>query len=105
MQLLSGGKILGFVGFVLLAGISVIVHELLGQAAGFRFWGLALLVTSVVFTVRRTIPVTLGNTEITPLEGWRKAYVLVPMYFIGAVVSVWPHQVACAINLRGYVCS
>lgn len=105
MQLPSGGKILGFVGFLLLAGVWTIVHEWFGQTAGFRFWGLALVVTSLVFTVRRTIPVTLGNTELTPLEGWRKAYVLIPTYLIGAAVSLWPHQVACAINLRGYVCS
>jgi thiol:disulfide interchange protein len=105
MQVPSGGKILGFFGFVLLAAASFVVHEWLGQAAGFRFWGLALLVAAVVFTARRTIQVTLGNTALTPLAGWRKAYVLVPAYAIGTVVSLWPHQVACAINLRGYLCA
>ncbi|WP_428415728.1 hypothetical protein [Methylibium sp.] len=105
MQVPSGGKILGLFGFVLVVGTSIVVHAWLGQAAGFRFWGLALLVTSVVFTARRTIPVTLGNTELTLLEGWRKAYVLVPTYAIGTVVVLWPNQVACTINLRGYVCA
>jgi Ca2+/H+ antiporter len=104
MQLPSGSKILGFVGFALLAGTWAIVHDLFGQTAGFRFWGLALLATSLVFTLRRTIPVSLGNTELSPLEGWRKTYVLVPMYAIGLAVSLWPHQVACAVSLRGYVC-
>jgi hypothetical protein len=105
MKASSRGTVVGFFGFFLLAGTSLVVHEWLGQTAGFRFWGLALLVTSIVFTARRTIPVTLGSTELTPLEGWRKAYVLVPTYSIGTVVSLWPHQVACAINLRGYVCA
>jgi hypothetical protein len=104
MQFPSGGKILGFVAFLLLAGAWAMVHELFGQTAGFRVWGIALLLTSVIFTVRRNIPVTLGRTKITPLEGWRKAYVLVPTYCIGAAVALWPHQVACTVNLRGYLC-
>jgi hypothetical protein len=105
MHLPSGGKLLGFVGFLLLAGLWTMVHNLFGQTEGFRFWGLGLLVVSVVFTVQRTIPVTLGNKELRPLEGWRKAYVLGPTYLIGVAVSLWPHEIACAINVRGYVCA
>ncbi len=104
MQPPSGGKILGFIASILLAAVWYIVHETLGQTEGFRFWGAALLVTAVFFTSRKTIPVTLGQTEIKPLQGWRKAYVLVPSYCIAIAVVLWPHQVACAVNLRGYVC-
>lgn len=59
---------------------------------------------SVVFTFMNRIPVTLGNKDLKPLEGWRKAYVLVPSYAIGVAVSLFPHEVACAVNLKGYVC-
>lgn len=104
MQLPSGGKILGFLGFVLLAAAWAIVHDLFGQTAGFRFWGVALLFTALAMTFRPEIPVSLGNSEKTTLRGWRKACVLVPAYGIGAAVSLWPHQIACAVHLRGYVC-
>jgi thiol:disulfide interchange protein len=104
MQLPSGGKILGFLGFVLIAAAWAIVHDLFGQTAGFRFWGAALLVIAVILTFRREISVSVGNTEKTTLCGWRKAYVLIPAYGIGAAVSLWPHQIACAVHLRGYVC-
>jgi hypothetical protein len=105
MHLPSGGKLLGWAASLLLAVAWYIVHETLGQTASFRFWGAALLIAAVVLTCWKTIPVTLGNTEITPLEGWRKAYVLVPAYGIALAVVIWPHAVACAVNLRGYVCS
>ena len=63
-----------------------------------------LLVTSLAFTFMRRIQVMVGNTELKPLEGWRKAYVLIPTYAIGLAVTTFPHEVACTVHLKGYVC-
>lgn len=42
----------------------------------------------------KRIPVHVGEKGLRPLEGWRKAYVLVPAYAIGLAVSLFPHEVA-----------
>lgn len=104
MPRVTGAHVLSFLGFLVLVGIWTMVDRLFGQREAFRLWGIALVVVSVVFTFMRRIPVTIGNTELKPLEGWRKAYVLVPTYAIGMVVAFFPHEVACAVNLKGYIC-
>ena len=104
MYRLTGGKILGFLAFAILAAVWHLVGSNFGQTASFRFWGIALLVISLIFTCLKSIPVTLGDKEVEPLVGWRKAYLLIPMYIVGALVSVFPHEVACAVNLKGYIC-
>jgi hypothetical protein len=104
MPRITGAQVLGFLGFIVLVVVWTMVDAIFGQREAFRVWGFGLLLMSVVFTVLRRIPVTLGNKEIAPLEGWRKAYVLVPTYAIGICVSLFPHEVACAVNLKGYIC-
>ena len=104
MQRPSGAQVLGFVASALVAAVWYIVHDLFGQTAGFRFWGVMLLLTAVFLTLRRTIPFAIGSTDLAPLQGWHKAYVLIPAYCIAICVIVWPHQVACAVTLKGYVC-
>lgn len=100
----TGAQILGFLGFVVVAGTSAMIYAAFGQREAFRFWGICLVLTSIVFTFMKRIPVSVGKTELRPLEGWRKAYVLVPCYAMGWAVTSFPHEVACAVNLRGYVC-
>ncbi|WP_428506926.1 hypothetical protein [Roseateles sp.] len=104
MPRITGGQVLSFLGFLVLVGVWTIIDRVFGQREAFRFWGLMLLVTSLAFTFMKRIPVTVGNTELKPLEGWRKAYVLIPTYAIGLAVTTFPHEVACAVHLKGYVC-
>jgi hypothetical protein len=105
MQRPTGGRILSFLAFVVLAGLWLMVHDIFGQTEGFRAWGVGLLIVSVVFTLRSSIPVHFGHREVNVLTGWRKAYVLVPAYCLGGLISVFPHAVACAISLKGYACA
>ena len=104
MPKLTGGRVLGFVAFLCLAATWHIVDEAFGQEAGFRFWGLLLLASSVVFTFLTRIPIHLGEKQVGALEGWRKLYILVPMYGLALAVVLWPTAVACSIGLKGYVC-
>lgn len=104
MPRITGSQVLSILSFLVLVGVSMMIDRNFGQREAFRFWGLIVLATSVAFTFMKRIPVTVGNTELRPLEGWRKAYVLVPTCAIGAAVILFPHEVACAVNLRGYVC-
>ncbi len=96
--------ILEFMAFVCLAVIWQAVHQMFGQAEGFRMWGIGLLVVSVALTFRASIPVHFGRRQVGELVGWRRAYVLLPAYIIGGLVTLFPHQVACTISLKGYVC-
>jgi predicted alpha/beta hydrolase len=73
-----GAQVLGFLGFVVLAGTSAMIYSAFGQREGFRFWGLCMVLISMVFTFMKRIPVSVGTKSLRPLEGWRKAYVLVP---------------------------
>lgn len=104
-EMLTGGKILGLAAMAILVFVWYMVGHYFGQTEAFRVWGLALLLYSVGSSFRKSIPVSLGDREIEPLEGWRRAYVLVPTFALGALVSVFPHEVACSINLKGYVCA
>jgi hypothetical protein len=104
MPRITGAHVLGLLGFIALAGVWTMVDRIFGQREAFRLWGIGLLLASVVFTRMRRIPVSFGNKELQPLEGWRKAYVLGPTYTIGIGISLFPHEVACAVNLKGYIC-
>lgn len=104
MPRITGAQVLSFLGLLVLVGVWTIIDRVFGEREAFRFWGLMLLATSLAFTFMKRIPVTVGNTELKPLEGWRKAYVLIPTHAIGLAVSTFPHEVACAVNLKGYVC-
>jgi hypothetical protein len=104
MPRITGAHVLGFLGFLALAGVWAMVDRMFGQREAFRLWGIGLLIVSVVFTIMRRIPVSLGSKDLEPLEGWHKAYVLVPTYAIGLGVCLFPHEVACAVNLKGYIC-
>ena len=104
MPKLTGGKVLGFIGFVCLAGTWHIIHETFGQEAGFRFWGALLLASSLVFSFLSRIPVHVGEKQVASFEGWRKLYAVVPMSAIGLAVVIWPTAIACTIALRGYQC-
>jgi hypothetical protein len=101
---ITRAQVLSLLGFVVLCGVWTMIDRVYGQREAFRFWGVTLVAVSVVLTFMRRIPITVGNTELKPLEGWRKAYVLVPSYAIGVAVSLFPHEIACGVNLRGYVC-
>jgi hypothetical protein len=101
----TGGKVLGFIGFVCLAATWHIVHETFGREAGFRFWGALLLASAVVFSLLSRIPIHLGERQVASLEGWRKLYAIIPMFAIGLAVVIWPTAIACSIALRGYQCS
>ena len=70
----------------------------------FAFGAPALLLISVGLTFAKRIPVYSGPKQLAVLEGWRKLCVLVPSYSIALSVCFFPHQIACAANLRGYVC-
>ncbi len=101
---LASARILGFAGFAALALVWHLVHRFFGQTEGFRIWGIGLLVVSVVFTIRKEISLSIGHRELSPLTGLNKGLVLLPTYAIGTLVTLYPHQVACTVNLKGYVC-
>jgi hypothetical protein len=101
MPRFPAARIAGFVIFLVMVGAS----SMLDQREAFRFWGVGLLAASLVATFLPRIPVRLGYTELRPLEGWRKAYVLVPTYIIGITATFFPHEVACAVRLKGYICA
>lgn len=100
----SINQLFGLAVFIAFAAAWYWVHERFGQTAGLRVWGIALLVVSVVFTIKESIPLSVGATELEPLTGWRKSFVLLPTYLIGLLVAVFPHSSACAVSLKGYVC-
>lgn len=104
MKRLSTGQILGVIAFVCIAAIWQFVHLRFGQTEGFRVWGIGLLVVALVLSFMQNIPVHIGNREVSQLVGWRKAFVVLPAAAIGSLVSFYPHQVACSISLKGYVC-
>lgn len=104
MKRLSGGAILGFVAFVCFAGIWQTVHHFFGQTEALRVWGIGLLVVALVLSLRQSIPLQVGNRKPTQLSGWHKMIVVLPALAIGGLVSFYPHQVACSISLKNYVC-
>jgi hypothetical protein len=80
------------------------VDHWLGQTEGVRFWGIGLTGTVLVMAFQPTVPFFLGNKLKSELSGWRKALVLVPLFMIGAAVTLFPDAIACSIHLRGYKC-
>jgi hypothetical protein len=98
------GQILTFFGFVSLCVVWYFVSSRFGQTEGFRFWGVVVIGTAIFFTFSKAIPVHVGDRQVGLLAGWRKAFALVPMYLIGITVTVFPHEAACAVALRGHVC-
>lgn len=99
-----GTRIVSFAGVVAAALTWYLVDRFFGPTEGVRAWGMGLLAVSVFFTFRKEIPVTIGRTEVTSLVGFRKALVLVPTYAIGLLISFKPHEVACAVHLKRYIC-
>jgi len=75
-----------------------------GDVEAFRISGVVFLLVSVGLTFAKRIPVYAGPKLVGALEGWRKAYVLLPSYTIAAAICVFPLQVACALSFRGFIC-
>lgn len=80
------------------------VHRVFGQAAGVRAWRVTLLLVLIVLSVRGSIPLRLGSLEAN-LTGAAKWMLVAPVYAVALAVSVFPHELACAIHLKGYLCS
>jgi hypothetical protein len=104
MKRFTRGQVLAFFAFVCLIAIWQTVHHFFGQTEAFRVWGIGLLIVALVLSLRQSIPLHVGNRKPTQLAGWHKMIVVLPAIAIGCAVSFYPHQVACSISLRGYVC-
>ena len=100
----KNSSIIGFIVFLLVALIWQLIYDIYGQSAGFRSWGIGLLVVSIIFTFKDNIPLFLGDKQTGELKGWRKSYVLIPSYLIGLLVAFYPNEVACTIALKNYAC-
>ena len=99
-------QIAGLICFLLLGVAWWWVGQRFGQAAGVRVWGIGLLVAAAALSFRSELPIYLGNRHVlATFRGWHKAYVLVPLFLIGVLVAAYPHEIACAIGLRGYKCT
>ena len=94
----------GFAAFVAFVLLDRFLRGTYGDTEAFRLWGLALLLVSVALTFLKEIPVYFGPRQVGALEGWRKLYCLIRSYTIALAVCAFPHQVACAVNLKGNVC-
>jgi hypothetical protein len=87
-----------------LAGVAfflflVIVQEGFGFAAGVRALGVSLFVAALILSFKQSI--TLATIEFT---GWIKAFILLPLFMIGALAALYPNAFACAAYLRGRTC-
>lgn len=99
-------KIIGFLGFIIVIGISFFLQNMLGDTAVVRYWGVVIVGVTLVMSFMPEIPVFVkGNEEPSViLKGWNKALFLVCLSLIGLLIAIYPHEVACAINLKGYKC-
>jgi len=88
-------QLAGLVFFLLL----VIVQEGFGYAAGVRALGVSLLVGGLILLFRQSI--TIATIEFA---GWIKAFILLPLFMIGALAALYPNEFACAASLRGATC-
>ena len=71
-----------------------------------RFWGIGLLAMSVIYVFIKEIPVGFeGRTPSFYLKGWKKSFAIVPVALLGLSVSIFPHEIACYLELRGYNCT
>jgi hypothetical protein len=104
MRVPTRNLVLGVLAFVAVAAAWQYVFVRYGDTEGFRVWGLAILLVSFFYLFVAEIPVAIGSRSFPPLKGWRKADVIAPAFLIGLVVSLHPHEVACALYMRGYVC-
>jgi len=89
-------NVLGWIGFLALAVLLTVVAERFGPDAYLRLWGIALMVTALVMSLRRSIPVYLGRELKAELIGWKKAWVVVPAFALGVAVAAYPHFFWCA---------
>lgn len=103
--MLTRSRIFAFLALSAVAACWAAVDHWFGQTEAVRVWGIGLLLVTGIFSVRQFIPVYLGNRLVSELTGWRKCWVLLPALALGALVAFFPHEVACAINLRSYKCS
>lgn len=75
------------------------------QAMWVRLYGVAALFIALVFSLRQQISVHVrGGKELATLSGRKTLYVILPLFLIGTSLVLFPHEVACAIKLRNYVC-
>jgi len=89
-------QLAGLAFFLFLA----IVQESFGFAAGVRALGVGLFVAALILSFRQSM--TLATIEFT---GWVKAFILLPLFIIGAVAALYPNEFACAAYLRGRTCA
>jgi hypothetical protein len=97
-------KILGFIVFLTAVAAWQIVHIRFGVTEGFRVWGIGLLLVASMYLFVKEIPIHVGSRPFSPLTGRRKAFALIPAILIGLAISLYPHEVACSVHMRGHIC-
>lgn len=94
-----------FVLFISLVISWVVIDYFFGQKEAIQFWGIGLLSVSISFIFLTKLPVGIrGKVASFYLTGWSKAFVIIPGMVLGLSLTFYPHDVACFIELRGYVC-
>ena len=89
--------------FLLIATLWTYVYSKFGDAAGDRLWGAGLLLAATLWMRKKELPVTFGRHQRN-VAGWRRMLVLVPFALFGLLVTLYPHEAACALHFRNRVC-
>lgn len=94
-------KVLGIALVVTGVGVGMIF----GEFAATRFLGGTTVVFAIVFAFARGIPISLGESVVGVVRGWKKAFVCVPLIAVGLYIAVNAEKVTCWSSKSKHLCA
>ncbi|WP_377154675.1 hypothetical protein ACFJIX_21435 [Roseateles sp. UC29_93] len=88
---------------VALIGAGVAIF--LGPFAFTRFFGITAMLVAVVFALGGGIPISLGESVVGVVRGWKKAFVCVPLIAVGLYIAVNAEKVTCWSSKSKHLCA
>ena len=102
---MAAKRVIGFVVSIVFIAAWFYVDHHYGRIDAFRVFGAAFVITSIVFIFLKEIPVGIrGRPPSFHIKGWKKIFVIAPGICLGMAILIYPNEMACYINLRGYEC-
>jgi hypothetical protein len=101
----EGGRMRKYFWIAVMAATIIAVQHWYGPIGGTRLFGAFFLLSSVYYIFVRELPFHLGQHHVATLTGWKKAFVILPVFCIGFLMIYYGAEITCAPAKYKHLCN